>query len=36
LQARYVWLLSIIKLKAAAGMLTENDLAETNRMLVGS
>ena len=36
LQARYNWLTSIIKLKAASGVLTENDLAETNRMLEGS
>lgn len=36
LQARYNWLLSVIKLKAAAGILTENDLIETNHMLEGS
>lgn len=35
LQARYAWMLSVIQLKAAAGVLTENDLAETNRMLEG-
>ena len=33
LQARYNWLLSVIQLKAAAGILTDNDLAETNRLL---
>ncbi len=36
LQARYTWLLSVIKLKAAAGLLTEQDLAETSTMLAGS
>lgn len=36
LQARYTWLLSVIKLKAAAGLLTEQDLAETSGMLQGS
>jgi outer membrane protein len=36
LQARYNWLTSVIKLKAAAGVLSENDLAETNRALEGS
>lgn len=36
LQARYTWLLSVIKLKAAAGLLTEQDLAETSTMLQGS
>jgi len=35
LQARYAWMLSVIQLKAAAGVLTDNDLAETNRMLEG-
>ena len=35
LQARYAWMLSVIQLKAAAGVLTENDLAETNRQLEG-
>jgi outer membrane protein len=35
LQARYAWMLSVIQLKAAAGVLTENDLAETNHMLEG-
>lgn len=36
LQARYTWLLSVIKLKAAAGLLTEDDLAATSSMLAGS
>jgi outer membrane protein len=36
LQARYTWLLSVIKLKAAAGLLTEDDLAATSTMLAGS
>jgi outer membrane protein len=36
LQARYNWLTSVIKLKAASGVLTEGDLAETNRYLEGS
>ena len=36
LQARYTWLLSIIKLKSAAGVLVENDLDEINRLLSGS
>lgn len=36
LQARYTWLLSVIKLKAAAGLLTEDDLATTSTMLAGS
>ncbi len=36
LQARYTWLLSVIKLKAAAGLLTEEDLAATSSMLAGS
>jgi outer membrane protein len=36
LEARYTWLTSIIKLKAAAGVLKEGDLAETNRALEGS
>ncbi len=36
LQARYTWLLSVIKLKAAAGLLTEQDLAETSTILAGS
>jgi outer membrane protein len=36
LQARYTWLLSVIKLKAAAGLLTEEDLAATSTMLAGS
>ncbi|MCX7628060.1 MAG: TolC family outer membrane protein [Methylophilaceae bacterium] len=36
LQARYNWLLSLIKLKAAAGILTENDLIDANRMLEDS
>ncbi len=36
LQARYAWLLSVIKLKAAAGLLTEQDLAATSTMLEGS
>lgn len=35
LQARYAWMLSVIQLKAAAGVLTDNDLAETSRMLEG-
>jgi outer membrane protein len=33
LQARYTWLLSVIQLKAAAGVLTEKDLEETNASL---
>lgn len=33
LQARYTWLLSVIKLRAAAGVLTEKDLEETNTRL---
>jgi outer membrane protein len=33
LQARYTWLLSVIQLKGAAGVLTEKDLAETNASL---
>lgn len=36
LQARYTWLLSVIKLKAAAGVLNENDLVTTTAMLEGS
>ncbi|HEY3326350.1 MAG TPA: TolC family outer membrane protein [Novimethylophilus sp.] len=36
LQARYTWLLSVIKLKAAAGVLNENDLVATTAMLEGS
>lgn len=36
LEARYNWLLSVIKLKGVAGVLTDNDFAETNRMLEGS
>ena len=35
LQSRYDWMLSIIKLKAAAGVLTDNDIAETNSLLEG-
>ncbi len=35
LQARYTWMNSVIKLKAAAGLLTEQDLAETSTMLGG-
>lgn len=36
LQARYTWLLSVLQLKAAAGVLTEDDLAATNQLLLGS
>jgi outer membrane protein len=36
LQARYSWLLSVLQLKAAAGVLTEDDLAATNKLLEGS
>lgn len=36
LQARYNWLLSVLQLKAAAGVLTEDDLAATNKLLAGS
>lgn len=36
LQARYSWLLSVLQLKAAAGVLTEDDLAATNTLLSGS
>ena len=36
LQARYNWLLSVLQLKAAAGVLTEDDLAATNKLLGGS
>lgn len=36
LQARYTWLLSVLQLKAAAGVLTEEDLAATNSLLEGS
>jgi len=36
LEVRYAWLVSIIKLKSYAGVLTEDDLAETNRYLEGS
>lgn len=35
LQARYAWMLSVIQLKAAAGVLTEKDLADTSLMLEG-
>ena len=33
LLARYGWMLSVIKLKAAAGILTEEDLGNTNKLL---
>ncbi|MFM9912719.1 MAG: TolC family outer membrane protein [Methylophilaceae bacterium] len=33
LQARYTWMISVIKLKGAAGVLSDNDLAETSSML---
>jgi outer membrane protein len=36
LQARYTWMTSVIKLKGAAGVLNDNDLAETSSMLEGS
>lgn len=36
LQARYSWLLSVLQLKAAAGVLNEDDLAATNSQLAGS
>jgi outer membrane protein len=36
LQARYNYLVSVIQLKAAAGVLSENDLNDVNRMLEGS
>lgn len=36
LQARYNWLLSVLQLKAAAGVLNEDDLASTNKLLAGS
>lgn len=36
LQARYTYLLSILQLKAAAGVLAEKDLAEINQNLEGS
>jgi outer membrane protein len=36
LQARYSWLLSVLQLKAAAGVLSETDLAATNSLLEGS
>jgi outer membrane protein len=36
LQARYNWLLSVLQLKAAAGVLTEDDLTATNQLLAGS
>jgi outer membrane protein len=36
LQARYNYLVSVVQLKAAAGVLSENDLNEVNRMLEGS
>lgn len=35
LQARYSWLLSVLQLKAAAGVLQEDDLAASNRQLEG-
>jgi outer membrane protein len=35
LEARYNWMLSVIKLKASAGVLTEKDFAETNSLLEG-
>jgi outer membrane protein len=35
LEARYTWMLSIIKLKAAAGVLKEEDFAETDNLLEG-
>ena len=36
LQARYSYLLSILKLKSATGLLNEADLADINQLLVGS
>jgi outer membrane protein len=36
LQSRYTWLLSVIRLKAAAGVLNEEDLVATASMLEGS
>ena len=33
LQARYEWLVSVIRLKSYAGILTENDVIETNQFL---
>lgn len=36
LQARYSFLLSVLQLKAAAGVLTDKDMAEINQMLEGS
>ena len=36
LQARYQWMTFVIKLKAVAGVLSDNDLAETSSMLEGS
>lgn len=36
LLARYTWLLSVLQLKAAVGLLTEDDLVVTNRRLEGS
>lgn len=35
LEARYTWMISVIKLKGAAGVLSDNDLAETSSMLEG-
>jgi outer membrane protein len=35
LEARYTWMLSVIKLKAAAGVLSEKDFADTNNLLEG-
>jgi outer membrane protein len=35
LEARYTWMLSVIKLKAAAGVLTEQDFVATNNLLEG-
>jgi outer membrane protein len=35
LEARYTWMLSVIKLKASAGVLTEKDFADTNNLLEG-
>jgi len=36
LQARYTYLLSVLQLKAAAGVLQEKDLSETSRQLQGA
>jgi outer membrane protein len=36
LQARYAYLLSLLQLRAAAGLLNDNDMTEINNMLEGS